>query len=217
MTDAVEAVWFVSMERPGWRAEWDTGVLGSPDPRAMLPTRRPTSGDFSRHIPHRAYSVTTGGALELESGLEYDVMRWLDGRPERRRTLAEGVDDRDRPARRRPSRHSAARPRQAHGPTTPRPPHYQRLDPRSPLMSNGPSIQALVTHAMKRYVEADAAVSAHPTVQVGAACRGPQTTAAPQPPTRLDRPPTERSAALLPTLRCTPEPAAPRSEARHRA
>lgn len=82
MTASVDAVWFVSVERPGWRSEWDTDSLGPPDPLTLLPTRRPTSGDFSRHIPHRAYSVTTGGALELESGLEYDVMRWLDGRPD---------------------------------------------------------------------------------------------------------------------------------------
>lgn len=56
--------------------------MGPPAPRELLPTRRPTSGDFSRHIPRRVYSVTTGAALELESGLEHDLVRWLDGRPD---------------------------------------------------------------------------------------------------------------------------------------
>lgn len=74
-------VWFVSVERPGWRAEWDCATLGAPEPRDLLPTRRPTSGDFSRHIPRRAYAVTTGNTLELESGLEHDLVRWLDGCP----------------------------------------------------------------------------------------------------------------------------------------
>lgn len=72
------AVWFLSVERPGYRAEWDWDTLGAPDPRELLPTRRPTSGDFSRHIPRRAYSVTTGAAMELESGLEHDLLKWLD-------------------------------------------------------------------------------------------------------------------------------------------
>lgn len=72
------AVWFVSVERPGWRAEWDCATLGPPDSRELLPTRRPSSGDFSRHIPRRAFAVTTGAAIELESGLEHDLLRWLD-------------------------------------------------------------------------------------------------------------------------------------------
>lgn len=72
------AVWFLSIGRPGFRAEWDWDTLGAPDPRDLLPTRRPTSGDFSRHIPRRAYSVTTGGPLDLESGLEHDLLKWLD-------------------------------------------------------------------------------------------------------------------------------------------
>lgn len=72
------AVWFLSMERPGARAEWDWNALGSPNPRDLLPTRRPTSADFSRHIPRRAYSVTTAAPMELESGLEHDLLKWLD-------------------------------------------------------------------------------------------------------------------------------------------
>lgn len=74
------AVWFISVELPGSRAEWDCATLGAPDARDLLPTRRPSSGDFSRHIPRRAHAATTGTALELESGLEHDLLRWLDHR-----------------------------------------------------------------------------------------------------------------------------------------
>jgi hypothetical protein len=73
-------IWLVSVERPGSRAEWDCATLGAPDARDLLPTRRPSSGDFSRHIPRRAYAATTGTAIELESGLEHDLLRWLDFR-----------------------------------------------------------------------------------------------------------------------------------------
>lgn len=72
------AVWFVSLERDGTCAEWDCETLGAPDPRCLRPTRRPASGDFSRHIPRRAYAVTTGSAVDLESGLEHDLLRSLD-------------------------------------------------------------------------------------------------------------------------------------------
>lgn len=74
----MEAVWFVSVERPGFRAEWDVDTLGTPDPTDLLPTRTPSSGDFSRHIPRRAHARTTGAAIGLESGLEHDLLRWLD-------------------------------------------------------------------------------------------------------------------------------------------
>lgn len=74
------AVWFVSLERPGSRAEWDCATLGPPDASDLLPTRRPSSGDFSRHIPRRAHAATTGTTIELESGLEHDLLRWLDQR-----------------------------------------------------------------------------------------------------------------------------------------
>lgn len=71
-------MWFVSVDRPGYRSEWDFETLGPPDPTELVSTRRPTSGDFSRHIPRRAFSTTTGGPLELESGLEHDLVKWLD-------------------------------------------------------------------------------------------------------------------------------------------
>lgn len=73
-------VWFVALEAPGRRAEWDWDSLGAPDPRELLQTRRASSGDFSRHTPRTARSVTTGGTLGLESGLEHDLVRWVDQR-----------------------------------------------------------------------------------------------------------------------------------------
>lgn len=74
----VEDVWLVSLERPGHLAEWDPATLGPPVARELRSTRRPTSGDLSRHIPRRAFAVTTGSTLELESGLEHDLVKWLD-------------------------------------------------------------------------------------------------------------------------------------------
>lgn len=74
------AIWFVSIEEPGLRAEWSWDALGAPDPRDLLQTRRPRSGDFSRHMPRGARSITTGGILWLESGLEHDLVRWADRR-----------------------------------------------------------------------------------------------------------------------------------------
>lgn len=76
------AVWFVSVEEAGQRAEWNWDALGAPDPRDLLQSRRPRSGDFSRHMPRGARSITTGGILWLESGLEHDLVRWADRRPD---------------------------------------------------------------------------------------------------------------------------------------
>jgi len=75
-----EAVWFFALEVPGRRAEWDWATLGAPDPRELLPVRQPNSGDFSRHIPVSAYSVTTASHHELESGLEHELLRMLEAR-----------------------------------------------------------------------------------------------------------------------------------------
>lgn len=72
------AVWFVALERSGHRAEWDWPSLGAPDPTELFPVRHPASGDFSRHIPRTGYSVTIGEILKLESGLEHDLVKWLD-------------------------------------------------------------------------------------------------------------------------------------------
>ena len=73
-----QAAWLISLTQPGVCSEWDVRAQGPPDPRQLLATRRPTSGDFSRHIPRRFWSATTGRSGDLESGLEHDLARWLD-------------------------------------------------------------------------------------------------------------------------------------------
>lgn len=56
---------------------WDW-TDGDPTPESLMPVRRPTSGAASRHIPVRAFSTTTKNYVELESGLEHDLVRQLD-------------------------------------------------------------------------------------------------------------------------------------------
>ena len=71
--------------------EWlfDVGAGLSPWSAAHLPelsrlqrTRTPRVKARSTHIPVYAYSVTTGTHLHLESGLEHDLVRELDRRPD---------------------------------------------------------------------------------------------------------------------------------------
>lgn len=76
---AGRVTWLVALD--GRRRTWDWNTT-SMDPRALSPVRRPRSGAASRHIPVRAYSVTTGCFLELESGLEHDLVRVLDRDPD---------------------------------------------------------------------------------------------------------------------------------------
>lgn len=61
----------------GDTTSWDW-ALGDPNPESLTPVRRPTSGAASRHIPVRAFSTTTNDYVELESGLEHDLVRQLD-------------------------------------------------------------------------------------------------------------------------------------------
>lgn len=70
-----DPVWTVALA--GAQTTWDWSS-GNPDPRSMGPVRRPRSTSASRHIPVEAYSTTTGGPVRLESGLEHDLLRWLD-------------------------------------------------------------------------------------------------------------------------------------------
>lgn len=64
----------------GRRTDWDW-KSGPPDPRQLEPYRRPSSGARSRHVPVRGFSHTVGGYLDLESGLEHDLLRLLDRDP----------------------------------------------------------------------------------------------------------------------------------------
>lgn len=53
-----------------------------PDVTELRRTRTPKVKAKSGHIPVFAFSVTTGGHLHLESGLEHDLVRELDRRPD---------------------------------------------------------------------------------------------------------------------------------------
>lgn len=75
---AEDVVWRLAIDAPGELAEWDVGSLGAPEPHDLFPARAPSSGDFSRHIPVTAHSVTTGSHLELESNLEHELLRVLE-------------------------------------------------------------------------------------------------------------------------------------------
>ncbi|MDN5793213.1 MAG: hypothetical protein L0H22_09185, partial [Brevibacterium aurantiacum] len=48
----------------------------------MSRVRTPKSKAKSRHVPMYAYSITTRGHIRLESGLEHDLLRELDRRPD---------------------------------------------------------------------------------------------------------------------------------------
>lgn len=70
-----EVTWWV---RSGADAQvWDW-ASAAPEPRLLKPMRQPRSGAKSRNVPVRALSVTTGDYIELESGLEHDLLRMLD-------------------------------------------------------------------------------------------------------------------------------------------
>jgi len=70
-------VWMVRVE--GKLRVWDWAA-GPPSTRLMGPVRTPASSDLSRHVPVATKSMTTGGVLGLESGLEHDLVRVLDRR-----------------------------------------------------------------------------------------------------------------------------------------
>lgn len=71
-----------------WTFRFDAGpqvwdwTTGQPDVRALRSIRTPRSTEKSRHIPVQAYSVTLGGPIHLESGLEHDLVRELDRDPD---------------------------------------------------------------------------------------------------------------------------------------
>jgi hypothetical protein len=58
---------------------WRDG--GEPPLRRLEPLRTPTASALNRHIAVTAYSVTNGGVLHLESGLEHDLLRRVDRDP----------------------------------------------------------------------------------------------------------------------------------------
>ena len=57
---------------------WNWQSDGPPDLARVVPIRKPRSSERQRHIPVTAYSLTMRDHLELESGLEHDLLRRLD-------------------------------------------------------------------------------------------------------------------------------------------
>ena len=70
-----EVRWIVKVG--GGTVEWDWAT-GPPEARSLEPIRKPGSGAKSRHIPVRAFCMTTRAHITLESGLEHDLLRILD-------------------------------------------------------------------------------------------------------------------------------------------
>jgi len=58
--------------------EWDWPQGHPPPPSQLVPVRRPHSSRNNRHIPATAYSMVNGDVVELESGLEHDLVRSID-------------------------------------------------------------------------------------------------------------------------------------------
>jgi hypothetical protein len=73
----LQATWSFRMQGAE-EADWNWRQFGPPSVEQLSPVRMPRSSASSRHIPVTAYSVTNGGVVHLESGLEHDLVRRLD-------------------------------------------------------------------------------------------------------------------------------------------
>lgn len=58
--------------------QWSWSERGTPPLDQLGPVRRPRSSEHHRHVPVTAYSITNGGFVHLESGLEHDLFRRLE-------------------------------------------------------------------------------------------------------------------------------------------
>lgn len=76
----VTTQWWFRLDGDEAPVLWEWRSMGAPDPRSLVSVRRPRSSARQRHIPVSAFSYTVGGHLELESGLEHDLVRVLDRR-----------------------------------------------------------------------------------------------------------------------------------------
>lgn len=81
MTTHTGVTWWFRPDAEPKPVAWDWVGRGAPYLLGLRSVRRPRSGDRSRHVPVRAYSVTNQTALQLESGLEHDLVRVLDRDP----------------------------------------------------------------------------------------------------------------------------------------
>ena len=73
--DAEDLLW--SFQIDGERRIWDWDD-GAPHPWVLQPVREPKAGSYSGHVPVDAWSLTTGGRVRVESGLEFGLFRELD-------------------------------------------------------------------------------------------------------------------------------------------
>jgi hypothetical protein len=96
------AMWLfrVGVEARVW--DWRDGP---PDPRQLDQYRTPKARALSKHVPGAAFSVTTGGTLQFESGLEHLLIRTLDRDRRVRWLLAQPFELRFRLAGGRSIRH----------------------------------------------------------------------------------------------------------------
>jgi hypothetical protein len=80
MSDAdrgTRLTWFLRVHS-GVEVDWNWRQHGTPPVEQLAPVRMPRSSASNRHIPVSAYSITNGGVVHLESGLEHDLVRRLD-------------------------------------------------------------------------------------------------------------------------------------------
>jgi hypothetical protein len=76
----LRVTWFFRL-RDSAEVRWDWQQRGTPPVEQLAPVRMPRSSESNRHIPVSAYSMTNGGVVHLESGLEHDLVRRLDREP----------------------------------------------------------------------------------------------------------------------------------------
>jgi hypothetical protein len=57
---------------------WSWELQGCPPIDHLAPVRTPRSSRRNRHVPSPVYSMTNGGYLTMESGLEHDLLRRVD-------------------------------------------------------------------------------------------------------------------------------------------
>ncbi|AMU67989.1 TnsA-like heteromeric transposase endonuclease subunit [Mycobacteroides abscessus] len=71
--------WYFRMS--GQLERWDWGEHRAPVIHRLQSVRRPRSSARNRHIPVSAYTITNGAHVDLESGLEHDLLRRVDRDP----------------------------------------------------------------------------------------------------------------------------------------
>lgn len=68
---------------------WSWELQGCPRIEELTPIRKPRSSKRNRHVPSPVYSMTNGGFLIMESGLEHDLLRRVDRDQRTRRIVAQ--------------------------------------------------------------------------------------------------------------------------------